>query len=101
METGEGKLHLPLDAGSLRNPELRRGAERVFEQRGLADAGLAADDEDAAVPASCCLEQPIKGRALGTAAVQHGSVAREFGAGHDPSKDRPLLWRDCWTREHD
>jgi hypothetical protein len=33
--------------------------------------------------------------------VQHGSVAREFRAGHDPSKDRPLLWRNRWTREHD
>jgi hypothetical protein len=54
-----------------------------------------------AVPAPCCLEQPIKGRALGTAALQHESIPREFRAGHNPTKDRPLLWRDRWTREHD
>jgi hypothetical protein len=53
------------------------------------------------VPASCCLEQPIKGRALGIAALEHGSIPREFRAGHHPTKDRPLLWRDRWTREHD
>jgi hypothetical protein len=50
------------------------------------------------VPAPRCLEQPIKGRALGTAALQHASVPREFRAAHHPTKDRRLLCRDRWTR---
>jgi hypothetical protein len=87
VETGERKLHLRLDPGSLRNPELRPCAECVFQQGGLADARLDAYNEHAAVPTLCCLEQPIKGRALATAALQHGSIPPEFRAGHDPTKD--------------
>jgi hypothetical protein len=68
MQPGVGELHLRLDPGSLRNPELRPCAERVFQQRGLAHARLAANDQRAALPRAR-REQLIEGRALGTAAL--------------------------------
>jgi hypothetical protein len=68
MQPGVGELHLRLDAGSTGNAEPRRSLERVPQKSGLANARLAANDQRAALPRAR-REQPIKGRALGTAAL--------------------------------
>ena len=50
-----------------RKPDAAGG---VTQQRGLADAGLAADDEHAAAPAARVLEQPVQPRALAGPAAE-------------------------------
>ena len=65
-----GQLHLRLDAGDLDDPEPRRPLHRVSQERGLADARLAPDDQHGAVPAAHVLEQPIQLRALAGSALQ-------------------------------
>ena len=44
----------------------------MLEQRGLADAGLAAEDEHPALPGSHVREQRVEDRALAAAATQLG-----------------------------
>ncbi|HEX5521168.1 MAG TPA: hypothetical protein VFX29_05700 [Longimicrobiaceae bacterium] len=45
----------------------------MVEQRGLADAGLAAEDEHCALPAPSMLELPLQQLALAVPALQHGA----------------------------
>jgi hypothetical protein len=50
MNAGERKLHLGLDARRARDATSGGALEHVIEQRGLADAGLAAQDKHGAAP---------------------------------------------------
>jgi hypothetical protein len=52
MEPGVRQLHLGLDAGDLRDPEAGRLARAVVQERRLAHAGLAADDQHRALTAA-------------------------------------------------
>ena len=49
-QPGEREAHLRLDAGDARQPAVGRPFRHVVEQRGLADAGLAAKHERGAAP---------------------------------------------------
>ncbi len=65
VDPGEWQLHLGLHADDLRDPEAARLTGRVPQQGGLADAGLAADHEDAALPVTRRREQTVERGALG------------------------------------
>jgi hypothetical protein len=65
MDPGERQLHLRLHARELREPEAGRLTRGVSQQRGLADARLAADDEDLALAPADFRQQSIEHIALG------------------------------------
>jgi predicted ester cyclase len=60
----ERELHLALDSGAPDDSHGRRLVDRVVEQRRLADAGLAMDDEGATVSVTGRRHQPIEGRSF-------------------------------------
>src|SRR5689334_16581574 len=64
MDTGERQLHLGLHAHKLRDSVAGGLAGGVAQQRGFADARLAADDQDLALAAANPREQPIEQLAL-------------------------------------
>ena len=64
MQAGERQLHLGLDARDLRDAKARRPRSGVAQQRGLADARLAAHDEHRALAAAHVLQQPVQHLAL-------------------------------------
>ena len=64
LNRSERKLHLALDPGAADDSQRRGLLDRVVQQRRLADAGLAMDDEGAAVSVAGRLHQPVKGRSL-------------------------------------
>jgi hypothetical protein len=66
----ERELHLSLDPDSPGDPELRSSLDRVLEQCGLADAGLAMHDQHAATPGAHAVQQPVEHVALAFAAQQ-------------------------------
>ena len=68
MHPRERQLHLGLDAGELRDPEAGRLARGVAQQRGLADARLAADDQGLALTLADPRQQSIEHVALGGSA---------------------------------
>ena len=59
MDPGERQLHLRLHAGDLRDTEARGSTNGVLQQRRLADARFAADDQDGAPTAADVREQPV------------------------------------------
>jgi hypothetical protein len=65
-----GQLHLALDSGCACDPELSRRLDCVPEQRRLANARLAADDQDSAVSAARGIQQPVEHLALPLPAKQ-------------------------------
>ena len=76
MQPRERQLHLGLDAGDPRDAEARRLPGAVLQQGGLADARLAADDQDGALAAAHVLQQPVERLALAGSAQQHRGTAR-------------------------
>jgi hypothetical protein len=60
LKRSEGELDLPFHANRPQDPEPLRRLDRVFEQLGLAHAGLAKDHERPAVPASGGFEEPVE-----------------------------------------
>ena len=64
MDPGERQLHLRLHARELRDPEAGGLASGVPQQRGLADARLAADDQDLALAPAHVRQQSIEHVAL-------------------------------------
>ena len=70
LNRSERELHLALDPGGADDSQRRGLLDRVVEQRRLADAGLAMDDERAAVSVAGGLHQPVKGRSLALPAQQ-------------------------------
>lgn len=67
MKGRVGEFHLLLDPERSEGPELPSGLDRVLEQGRLADARLSVHQEDAAVPAARCLEEPVEHLALAVA----------------------------------
>src|SRR3954447_20667636 len=81
MDSGERKLHLRLHARDLRNPETGRLTRGVSQERGLADARFAADDQDLAFALADPRQKSIEHSALGgpaheprPAGVSHGTT---------------------------
>ena len=74
MQAGVRELHLRVDTGRAGHARVRGRPRRVLEQRGLADAGLAAQHQHRAVPLSELVEQAIESRAFVAAPSQHGSA---------------------------
>ena len=68
VQRREGQLHLRLDTLRPCHLEVLRGIGRVTQQRGLADARLAAHHQRPAVPRPDVREQPVEGPALFSAA---------------------------------
>jgi hypothetical protein len=69
-QPGERQLHLGLDPGDLRDPEAGRLAGAVAQQRRLADAGLAPDDQCRARTAAYLVQQPVQHLALAGSAPE-------------------------------
>ena len=65
VQPGERQLHLRLDAAGPQDGHVRSRAERVVEQRGLADPRLTAQDEYAATAGAAGFEQLVESFALG------------------------------------
>ncbi len=59
-----GKVHLALDADCPGDAKRARHLDGVSQQGGLADAGLAVNDQHTAVPRARGLKQPVNGLAL-------------------------------------
>ena len=70
LKGGEGEFDLSLHADGPHDPEPRRRLDRVFEQLGLAHAGLAMDHQRPAAPAACAFEEPVECLALAFSAQQ-------------------------------
>lgn len=76
MEAGVRQLGLGLDTGDLGDPELGEGSlGRVPQQRGLADAGLAADDECGTLSGPHTLAEAVEFAKFGGPAVELHEVA--------------------------
>ena len=92
------ELHLPLDARGPDDAEVLARLDRVLEQRGLADAGVAVHDEDGAVTVPRGIQQPLEHLALALPAeqppglrpddhpAQHATRVTDYGF---PGFDRP------------
>ena len=78
MQSRERQLHLGLDPGDPGDAEARRLPSAMVQQRRLADARLAADDQHCALPAADVLQQPVERLALAGSPQQH----RRTGRGH-------------------
>src|ERR671934_181118 len=78
MDSGERQLHLRLRAGDLRHTKSRGAASGVAEQRSLADARLASDDQDGALIFARVCEEAVERFALAGPVEERG---RESG-GH-------------------
>ena len=68
VQAGERELHLGLDAGRPRDPEVVRGGREMAEERGLADTGLTAQHEHPALATANVCDQPVEFLALDGAA---------------------------------
>ena len=79
MQPRERQLHLGLDAGEPRDAEARRLPGAMVQQRRLADARLAADDQHRALAAAHVLQQPVERLALAGSAQQDRGTARGHG----------------------
>jgi hypothetical protein len=60
LQGGVSELHLGLDADRPHDLKPRRRLNRIVQQRGLADPGLAMHDKRAALPGACRAEQLIQ-----------------------------------------
>ena len=74
MQRGEGELGLGLDPAPAQHPHLARLLDRVLEQRGLPDAGLAADHQRAAARGPCRGDQTLDRGTLRLSAEQHLTI---------------------------
>jgi hypothetical protein len=90
VEGGEGQLRLRLDAAGCEHVHVGRAVARVREQRGLADPGLAAQDEDAAPRRARRVEQRTDGIPLRVATVEH---PRPGSSRSVPSTATSLAWQ--------
>ena len=74
MQARERELHLRLDARRSHDAARRRAAQQVLQQRGLAYAGFAAQDQHAALTHSDAGEQPVQRFALAAPTSQRRSA---------------------------
>ena len=66
MQRRERQLHLRFDAHGAHDPQISRRLDRVGQQRGLADARLAADHKHAATTGPSGSDQPVNDRRFAT-----------------------------------
>ena len=78
MQAREGKLHLVLDAGRLRQATAGRALLHVAQQRRLPDPRLAADDQYLALARPDAAQQSVERRALADPVVQHVLASRAW-----------------------
>lgn len=71
MEGGEGELGLRFDTVRAQYPDVGRLRDRVLEQSGLTDAGLAPDHQGAATRGSRGGDQTVDRRAFCLSTEQH------------------------------
>jgi hypothetical protein len=71
MERGERQLTLGLDPSAPQDSKVARPGHGLIEQSGLADSGLATEDQGSAPRPPGLVEQPIEEHALGRPAVEH------------------------------
>jgi hypothetical protein len=84
-----------LDSNGPGNTELARRLDRVLEQRGLADAGVAVHHEDGAVTVARGIQQPLEHRSLALPAEQPlGRLADRHGSSM-PLGSRTKEFRDA------
>jgi hypothetical protein len=76
VQSGERQLGLGLDAGAREHAHPPGACHGALQQRGLADARLAAQDEDAAARAPGPVEQAVDRRALALSPQQHAPTLR-------------------------
>ena len=74
VQRGVRKLSLGLDPGRPQHPEVAGHRRCLLEQGGLADAGLAADDQRPAGPEPGCGEKLSEPCQLGLTTDQHASI---------------------------
>jgi hypothetical protein len=77
MQSPERKLRLRFDADRTQRSQIRRGLDRVIEQRRLPDPGLPPHDQSAAFPGPGSFEQ----------AVQHRTFILPVPEDHSPGVD--------------
>ena len=73
MQPGERELHLGLNARRSREATSCRALRQVFQQRGLPEPRLAAQDQHLTLTRPHSDQQPIKRRALSATTGQHSS----------------------------
>jgi hypothetical protein len=76
MQSGERQLHLGLNPGDPRDAEAGRLPSAVVQESRLADARLAADDQDRALAAANVCRQPVEHLTLAGSAHQHPRATR-------------------------
>lgn len=86
MHRGERQLHLPLHSRNLRDPEPRGLPGGVAQERRLADAGLATNDQDGALATAYVRQQAVEHLALAVPAQE--TPRREAAAGCDVGAHR-------------
>ena len=82
LQPGERELHLGLNARRSREATSCRALRQVFQQRGLSEPRLAAQDQHLTLTRPRSHQQPIKRRALGATTGQHSS--------HVPARERVI-----------
>jgi hypothetical protein len=86
MQSGERQLHLGLDAGDPGDAKSGCLSSAVVQEGRLADARLAADDQNRALAATDVVQQAVERLALAGSAQQH----RRAAVGHcSPKPKRP------------
>jgi hypothetical protein len=99
MQAGEGELHLGLHARRPRDPASTRGPRQVLEQRGLADARLAAQHQHPALARTHPRHEPLQHLAFAPTTDQtrrrglrdvHGDVPLSGSRDRDPGSS-PFL----------
>ena len=90
MQRGKGQLKFRLDAGGAEDTHSGGVRDGVIEQRGLARAGWAAQNQYAADSGACALEQFGDRGPFGVPSVKHqirslevACAAGRSGTGHD------------------
>jgi hypothetical protein len=105
LQAGERDLGLGLHARGARDVAVRRGLDQVLQQRGLADARLAAQDEHLAASRAHGFQQPVQRLALAAPSTQgrsrvaarsrHRGEARVGAVGKQPSPRAPRAPLGC------
>jgi hypothetical protein len=86
MQTGERQLHLGLHAGHAGDTTSGRAVTQVVQERGLAHARLAAQDQDPALPGAHVFQEPVEHLALSVPAAQPRARS---GLGHGRPRVEP------------
>lgn len=100
LQRRERQLHLTLNPDCAGNAKLLSCLDRVFEQRGLANARLTMHHQDAAGPATRAVQQPVQDLALTIPTQQFspGQSNPRRRSAH-PSRTMTKATLGSWTKE--